>query len=72
MHHLLATHVSSFGLTHPYQFPLFNCTNQCNTLLCFEMSEDNNIKLKYIRIEPPVTNDEGNFLFLQNEMMSKK
>ena len=37
------------------------------------MSEDNIIQIelkkrKYIRIDPTVTTDEGNRLFLQNEM----
>jgi hypothetical protein len=38
------------------------------------MSEENVIRIelkdrKYIRIEPTVTTDEGNHLFLQNEML---
>ena len=46
----------------------FHCTYHSRNLLCFEMSEENVIKIelkdrKYIRIEPTVTTDEGNPLF---------
>ena len=65
-------------MTYSYQFPLefllFHCTYHSRNLLCFEMSEENVIRIelkdrKYIRIEPTVTTDEGNHLFLQNEML---